>query len=861
MLGRFDVLKHQQGNYLVVWNLKWLMEQPQFRWLIPATVIIPALVLLAASLVNRVEVIRAGEAALQRDLGMLREHALKVFETQELLLGELAGRVQRPGGGPDWDALSVDRDLQLDMAVKVERYDQVDSLALVDETGTARLASRIFPIPPLSTTDRDYWQTVKDGATIFISRSYPSKLTGKPHFSLVRRLEGPGGTFTGIAVASLEPRYFHAFWQAVLNQPGMTVRLVRADGAELARWPADEDAADVYPVAPLVELQQSGEALIRTARTMDGAERLVLADSLGPYPVMIKLDRPMAEILAPWHRNVMTYTAAALSASLILLLLSVKAATATGRERQALQSLRMEADRRADTARALRESEARYRGFFENAPQPQWVLTATPEGFQFEALNPTAMEALQVGSGHTPGRRVEEVLPPTTATIMLKRFEECRRLGQPLLLEETVDMPAGQRTYEAVLVPLRDDQGNVTTILGSARDVTERRQAEQRLVQAQKMETVGLLTGGVAHDFNNLLTAVINNLEIARDRPGDAANTERLDQALKAAAAGAGLVRRLLAFARRQPLEPRAVAVDHLLEEASTLIRRAVGERVEVVLENATGLPPVLIDPVQLENALLNLAMNARDAMPDGGRLTITTRLERAQLDRNVVGERVVLSVSDTGTGMPPDVAARVFEPFYTTKPQGQGTGLGLSTVYGFVEQSGGELRLETSPGKGTRFDLAFPSRRDLSVAVAAAVEVPEPATAPARTATVLLVEDEVLVRLSTADLLRDMGLEVLEAGSAEQALELLEARNTPGIDLMLTDIGLPGMDGRTLAARVASTWPEMPVILMSGYDRTASMPRSGGPEPANHYHLDKPYRPKRLRRMLAEALEGRKAA
>lgn len=843
--------------------------QSYFRWLVPATVVIPLLVLLLAALMNRTEVIRAAEGSLQRDLDAVREHALKVFETQELLLSDLAADVAaRSRQGLDWDDLTADRDFQLSLAMRVDRYDHVDGLALMDENGVLRMATLLFPAPPIQVLDRDYWQAARQGTVAYLSGSHASKLTGRAQFSYALRLQAPSGQFNGVAMAWLEPGYLQSFWGTVVEHPDTTVGLLRNDGAVLARWPEGAQpfagAANPFAGTSTTGASSTGEAavgnLLRTVGTADGTEYLTATSALTPFPALIRMDRRMADVLAPWRRNVLIYSSVAGPATLILLMLSLMAARTARRERQAMQSLRLEADRRAETARALRESEARYRGYFEHSPQCHWVLTVGRDGFRYEALNSATLETLGLELSRAVGRLVQEVLPPSVARAVLPRYEECRRLGEPLLYEETLDLPAGTRTFETMLVPLRDERGAVNVILGSARDVTERRQAEQRLVQAQKMETVGLLTGGVAHDFNNLLTAVINNLEMVRERPADPANMGRLDQALKAATAGGSLVRRLLAFARRQPLEPHATDINLLLEEAGTLIRRAVGERVEVHLDRAQDLPPVLVDPVQLENALLNLAVNARDAMPTGGRLLISTRLEaEGQQGR----ERVVLSVEDTGTGMPPEVAARVFEPFFTTKPAGQGTGLGLSTVYGFVEQSGGEMRLRTQPGKGTCFELAFPAKRGLQV-VAAASETAEQPVALTRAATVLLVEDEVLVRLSTAALLREMGLKVLEAGSAEQALDLLDQHagaEDGGIDLLVTDIGLPGMDGRTLAERVARSWPKMPVVMLTGYDRTANGPRNGGPEPANRYHLDKPYKPRRLRQILAEALAGDRAA
>jgi signal transduction histidine kinase len=352
----------------------------------------------------------------------------------------------------------------------------------------------------------------------------------------------------------------------------------------------------------------------------------------------------------------------------------------------------------------------------------------------------------------------------------------------------------------------------------------EREQALAQLFEAQKIDTIGQLTGGVAHDFNNLLMAMMGGLQLLQKRLADDQKATRLvENALAAAERGAALTQRLLAFARRQELRPEAVSVPALVVGMKDLLTRALGSDVQVVVEFERDLPPVLIDANQLELALLNVSVNARDAMPDGGALTI--RGTRARVDGPELGapkdlrpgHYVRVSVADNGAGMDEAILARATEPFYTTKGVGKGTGLGLSMVHGLAAQTGGALKLSSTPGLGTCVDLWIP------VAEHAAAAPPTPAP-PAgaglglgdRALRILLVDDDALVSTGTAAMLEDLGHTVREVGSAAEALALLDKERD--IDLVITDHLMPGMSGVELARRLRDLWPELRVILASGY-------------------------------------------
>jgi PAS domain S-box-containing protein len=391
---------------------------------------------------------------------------------------------------------------------------------------------------------------------------------------------------------------------------------------------------------------------------------------------------------------------------------------------------------------------------------------------------------------------------------------------------------------------LRDDTSRAVRVSGTARDVTERRDLDERLRQAQKLETVGRLTGGVAHDFNNLLTVILANAELLGEELADRAELHGLSELIAAAAErGAQLTHRLLAFARRQPLEPKVIDINRLLDGMEEMLRRTLGAAIEIRVRRAPGLWLAEADPAELESALLNLALNARDAMPAGGRLAIDTAnvtVDEAGAipDPDVdPGEYVMIAVSDTGAGMAPDVLARAFEPFFTTKDVGRGAGLGLSMVYGFAKQSGGHARFESEVGTGTTIRLYLPR-------AAALVATPERRTEDARPVGggehILVVEDDPLVREGLSAQLGGLGYQVISANSGSRALWILE--QTPDIDLLFTDIVMPGgMNGRQLATAAKRLRPDLKVLFTSGYTDNAVL-HQGRLDPGVHL-LNKPYR------------------
>jgi nitrogen-specific signal transduction histidine kinase/CheY-like chemotaxis protein len=391
----------------------------------------------------------------------------------------------------------------------------------------------------------------------------------------------------------------------------------------------------------------------------------------------------------------------------------------------------------------------------------------------------------------------------------------------------------------------------------------QRAQSEDALKHAQRLESVGQLTGGIAHDFNNLLTVIQGNLQVLEERPAledDAYGQQLVAAATRAAKRGAELTGKLLAFSRRQVLQPTKIDVCALLTSLSDMLRRTLDQRIVIDVEAPPACPPVLADPGQLESALLNIAINARDAMPEGGLLrfrgeasvVLPPGVRRELDDPSMPDERfVAIAVSDTGTGMPETVKERVFEPFFTTKEAGRGTGLGLSTVYGFVKQSKGAIAIESSPGAGTTVTLYIP--RPWETAPASGVE-DEAAHVLRPGLKVLLVEDDAEVRNVVRTFLTQLGCEVAQVTSAEQALLTLgpQAR----FDLLLSDIALgPGMRGTQLAAEAQRRHPELAILLMSGF--SAELLEADRDSPASWELLRKPYTRAELARAIAKVTQA----
>jgi two-component system cell cycle sensor histidine kinase/response regulator CckA len=456
------------------------------------------------------------------------------------------------------------------------------------------------------------------------------------------------------------------------------------------------------------------------------------------------------------------------------------------------------------------------------------------------------------------GKGDRELLPADAARAVVERDGQVMSSGRSQTLEETATVAGARRTYLTTRSALRDAQGEVIGLIGIARDVTELKRLEEQYLQAQKMEAVGRLAGGVAHDFNNLLTVINGYGEMVFGRlRADDPSHQLLAEVLKAGERASTLTRQLLAFSRKQVLQPQLVSLNALLGELVRLLQRVIGEDVELALVAGPGLGLTKVDPGQFEQAVINLAVNARDAMPQGGRLTIATR--NAELAEGYVeghpevrpGRYLLVVVSDTGCGMDEATKAHLFEPFFTTKEQGKGTGLGLAMVYGFVKQSGGHVEVESEPGRGTAFKVYLPRAEE---AAGPAKSSPDLHKMPKGTETVLLVEDEEAVRALSRLVLVSSGYTVLEARDGQEGVRVARQHTGP-IHALVTDLVMPGMSGRQLAELLVRDRPDLRILFMSGYTDEAVM-RQGVPE-SGFAFLQKPFSPLGLARKVREVLDA----
>jgi two-component system cell cycle sensor histidine kinase/response regulator CckA len=523
----------------------------------------------------------------------------------------------------------------------------------------------------------------------------------------------------------------------------------------------------------------------------------------------------------------------------------------------ALALRRSRAERVAAEA-ALRANEQRFRALVEHS----WDAIALfgPDGAILYG-SPATTRILGYDLSEFVGGNALDLIHPEDRDVVVGRLTEA--MAHPRVRVDVASRvrhkDGSWRYLEGIFTNLLDDP-SVAAIVNNYRDATERRSLQEQVIQAQKMEAVGRLAGGVAHDFNNILTAIGGYTDLLlADLPLDDPRRQDVDEIHKAADRAAALTQQLLAFSRRQVMQPKVIDLNALVSNVERLLRRLLGEDVLLATVLAPDVGRVRADPGQLEQVIVNLAVNSRDAMPAGGRLTIETRnvdLDAAYATEHrtvAPGPYVVLAVSDTGSGMSEAIQSHMFEPFFTTKDMGKGTGLGLATVYGIVKQSGGNIWVYSEVGHGTTIKVYLPR-------VDAPAEPLAPTAPVAReilrgTETILLVEDEPAVRAVTRQLLARGGYTVLEAHDGQAAIAMIDRGGSPLINLVLTDVVMPGMSGRALADRLATLCPGVRVLFMSGYTDDAIV-RHGMLEPGLAY-LQKPFRPEALLRKVREVLNA----
>jgi PAS domain S-box-containing protein len=559
------------------------------------------------------------------------------------------------------------------------------------------------------------------------------------------------------------------------------------------------------------------------------------------------------DAFAAWHADLLVVAAEAGGMALMLALAGFWI-TASNRAHARTLSERDRADA------ALRANQAQFQAIMDHTPV--LVFVKDLDG-RYTFVNRAAERWIGARSAPAVGKSARDVVSKEGADDVEQADRKVVATRSPLQREMTVETPTGRRTMLSVKFPLLDSAGTVTAIGTIVTDITDRKHAEAQLAQAQRMEAVGQLTGGVAHDFNNMLTAILLNADVLATQIQNDSLRQLAGAMRHAAEHGADLTRRLLAFGRRQTLMPRTTDVNALIGDMEPLMQRTLGEHIEIVLIRGSDLWPATIDRAQLENAVLNLAVNARDAMPKGGRLTIETA--NAALDGDYAasnpdvqaGDYVMVAVGDSGTGMSAEVVARAYEPFFTTKEVGKGTGLGLSMVYGFIKQSEGHVRIYSEPGIGTVVRLYLPRSGDV------AADAPSPAATPAElptgSETILLVEDDSLVRTYATAQLGALGYRVVAAENAKQAIAAVEGGCVP--DLLFTDMIMPGgMNGRELAEYLRRRQPGLKVLYTSGYAHGAMNGALEGTADLAQL-LGKPYRRRDLANKVREVLDAPAAA
>jgi two-component system cell cycle sensor histidine kinase/response regulator CckA len=777
----------------------------------------------------------------------------------------------------------------------LNEHRDLSRLMLADAEGTLLCSSLDAPAASQSGGDRPWFRLVLETKTTAIGEYQISRLTGEPNINIAHPLLDRDGNVKRVLVAAVELATMGALVDRLEIPAGATLAVFDHNRTILARHPdAARWVGQQVPSSALRQATEVNPADMIEETGVDGVRRLYVGAPVGGdvptglYVGMgIERSAAFAQVNRMFYRSLWLLATIAIVAIItamasgeFFVLRPVKELIAvTGRLARgdlasrahlaggprelgelgdafnsmaaALQTRQLERDH---AEQRLRDSEERYRMPFEHAPNPCWVYDVGT--LQFMEVNRAACDHYGYTRQEFLEMRISDIRPEEEVPVMLAGVERMVR-------ERGAAGPAPwtHRKKDGTLITV-EISSMLVTIAGRqaaivlAHDVSERAHLEHQLRHAQKMEAIGQLAGGVAHDFNNLLTAIMGYSEIALEMLGDGHEvSSAVKEIEKAGVRAATLTRQLLAFSRKQLLSPAVLDPNAVIDDVERLLRRLIGEQIELRIERDIAAGAVKADPNQLEQVLLNLAVNARDAMPGGGVLSIETRA--AEVDDEYArthpdlppGQYVVISVSDTGIGMDEATVSRIFEPFFTTKSAGDGTGLGLAVVYGIVRQSGGHVVVHSEPGTGSTFDIYLPRVDD----------VPTPTVArrlrtkaSGGSETILVAEDEDLVRRLLKTTLTSGGYSVLEARDGVEALEVCEQMGA-ALDLLVTDVVMPRMTGLELARRLAIDHPDLKVLCLSGYSAEATSAQ----RPMEWPFLAKPFVPATLLERVREVLDG----
>ncbi|BBK39170.1 hypothetical protein STAQ_42480 [Allostella sp. ATCC 35155] len=829
-------------------------------WMLGSMVVLGVLIVQ-----SRQQTIAAGERLVQSFAQIVEEQSSAVFGSVGRLLRQVAGTLDGLDPSMAADAPAVSDLLRRMIADR----SNVASVWVLD--GEGRVVYDVGGNFGMNLEDREYFRSLRarPDKPLHVGQPIRSRATGNWLLPVSAPRIGPDGRFAGVLVAALRPDSLERTWSVQTAGGGRSITLFRADSTLLMRSPFVERAmGQRYEHLPLFRdlLPRAPAGIDYDRSPVDGVERQIAYRRFDAYPeLVIAATEPIDEVLHPWRRMIGIVAIGAVAAAVPLLALLAWLLREWRRRQQSEARLaaanarlsaeiaeRTRAQALADSAHArLMDAVAAFPGSFRLfdaeerlvlSNDVQWitdpvVIASVPLGTPFPAI---AARAAALELDRAAVGRQEEWLRERLA-----QFRDGRT---------DVEVHWRDDRWFHLLERRTSEGGRISVRL----DITRQKRVEEHLRQAQKMEAVGQLTGGIAHDFNNMLTVILGNAELLAERPDVGPEARELARVvMQAADAAADLTSRLLAFARRTPLQPRRVQVTAFVSEMERLLRRTLGEQYDIRLVLTAEIWDVVIDPAQLEAAILNLALNARDAMPDGGPVTIeTANVEidatyAADHEGATAGAFVMVALSDAGCGMEADVVRRAFEPFFTTKGVGRGTGLGLSMVYGFVRQSGGHVKIYSEPGRGTTVRLYLPRATDAAVAPDALPD--EPGIPPGEGQAILVVEDDAQVRAHTERQLLGLGYEVVGVPDGAAALTMLSGRP---FDLILTDVVMPGgMSGRDVADAAVRLRPGIAVLFMSGYTENAIV--HGGQLDPDARLLSKPFRLRDLAIRVRAALAG----
>jgi PAS domain S-box-containing protein len=777
------------------------------------------------------EAISAGEKVLTAFTQLTEEQTTRtiqnVDQTLEIAEEKLASLRSAP------DAQSVRRELK----GLLENRPYLKAIIVLDRTGSIVFRSGSTDAA-LNLSDRPFFIAQRDHPSGFqLGAPIQARTTADWILPASRALKDANGAFDGVIVGGVDPYFFVRVWNVGKDIAGQATTLWLNDGRILIRSPFDEramgPAVNKGELASLIR-RGSEKGTLRAISAIDGKDRLIVYRRLATYPAFsLSVTQSTEQLLATWWRTAWLVAIGWAFSGAALAWLAVKLM------REVVNT---------------HASDDRYRVLFKESPYA--MLVADKKTLRFLAVNEAAVRQYGWSLAEHLEMTIDDHYPPEELPALRER-----RRKRGFELSRTLTGIRHRRKDGSVMdmemaVRQIDFEGR-PAYLALAQDVGARLSLERQLLQAQKMEVVGQLTGGIAHDFNNILMVILGNVDVLLDENLGPVATERLESVGEAVDRASTLTRQLLAFSRQQPLRPQPTDLNALIADTGKLLRRTLGPQIEVDSMLAEDLCIVQVDRAQLETALVNLCLNARDAMPDGGALLIESRNVVIDADyvglnpEAVVGAYAMIEVSDGGTGIAPEDLNKVFEPFFTTKGVGKGSGLGLSMVYGFIRQSKGFIKIYSELGQGTSIRLYLPC----TGADADRLLIEKGGAAARGTERILVVEDEPRVRASVVRQLCSLGYVVVEAADGEAGLAMMET-TLPRCDLLLTDIMMPGrLNGKSLADVVERRWPKTRVVFMSGFSEASIIHQGRLDEGV--LLLNKPFRKADLARIIRQALDA----